>query len=187
MAGGCCGIDMSPIGNTAGCYDASGGLATKVYIAPYCKFTSLKQAMRLGDPAATSNTDFVDVAGNHTFGGGDGFWEWSHLYKKAELKFSQPQTADGPKSGTATLELFFPGNESATLGSFKMATGQDCVILVEGADGVVYQMGTNQFQCSIKYDFGSGKGPDGELGTTVIFECPATSVQKYAGTITIHP
>lgn len=161
--------------------DNAPGIKKKVWVAPVRSFTVIAEPTNAG----AAPGDSIVIAADHTFGLTDGFVELYTTMDTGELTGELIGERDS-RSTNPKVVAQHPGLYAEAMEFADKAKDEDWIVLVEGLDGVLIQVGTEQLGADFSYSFGSGKVSGGYKGLTFNFESFGKAY-IYEGALTLKP
>lgn len=167
-----------------GLNDNIGGLTKRYWFAPISEFTTIEAVLDFKDAGGSDTADeLVEIVADHTFAVGKGFITGYCTRDRGTFKATVVGDRDG-RGSRMTAELFVPGTNELTLGQLRMIKNDSGIWLLEGADGIVYQAGSERFPCEATVEFDVAKNESGVRGTKIMLDWFESFVTIYSGTIT---
>lgn len=167
-----------------GLNDNIGGLTKRWWFAPKSEFLSIAAALDFKDAVVGSTpSELVDISDDHTFDTGKGFITGYCTRDRGVMKATVVGDRDG-RGSKMTAELFVPGTNATTLGQLRMIKNDSGIWLLEGADGIIYQAGSERFPCEATVEFDVAKNESGVRGTKISLDWFESFMTIYSGTIT---
>ncbi|HEX8656589.1 MAG TPA: hypothetical protein VF690_03605 [Hymenobacter sp.] len=140
--------------------DNTPGVKSTIFIAPERWFAAIK-----GTKTTNAVGDSVTINGSHTFKPGFGFIKAYGTLDTGMLKLAPVGDRDG-RGKKATFEFFNPGNTKAAAEFDSTVKNETCIVLIQTADGVMQQVGTEGLGCEILGEYDTGKLSGGRRGYT---------------------
>jgi hypothetical protein len=166
--------------------DNQPGLKSIIFIAPEDWFLKIAGFKTTNNPG-----DTVTIDGNHTFkddpdnpGQTYGFIRAYGTLDTGGLKLDPVGERDG-RGKKATFEFFNPGNTPEAAEFDRTIKNLSCIVLLQTADGVVQQVGTEGLGCEILGSYDAGKLSGGRRGYTFKGEAYQMGNIFYPGQVTV--
>ena len=157
------------------------GIKKKVLVAPVRTFATISEPTNAG----TTPGDGIVIGTDHTFGLADGFVELYTTMDTGELTGELIGERDS-RSTNPKVVASHPGLYAEAIECADKAKDEDWIVLVEGLDGVLIQVGTQELGADFSYSFGSGKVSGGYKGLVFNFESFGKAY-IYEGVVTLKP
>jgi hypothetical protein len=155
-----------------------GGTKQRFWFAPISYFDTIAKP----DPNATTLAGTVDITDSHTFLPGKGFHKCYITLDKNGVTFKPQGERDG-RSYAQEFKGFTPGSSSTVNGLLSRAKNDRFIVLVEETDGVVNQLGTEDYYAEMVGEFTSGNKSNDLRGYTITVTSVANDNYRYQGTI----
>lgn len=159
--------------------DNQPGVKGIMYIADESWFESIK-----GFRKTTAVGDTVTIDGSHTFKDGYGFIKAYGTQDTGMFKLDPVGDRDG-RGKKASFEFFNPGNTPEAAEFDRIVKNLSCIVLLQTADGVVQQVGTEGLGCEIVGSYDAGKLSGGRRGYTFKGEAYQNGNIFYKGEIAL--
>lgn len=161
-----------------------GGIVPELLFAPISTFTAIQP---LPSDAPVGDGATCVIAGDHTFGVGDGFLKLQ-LSIDALNKFMQDFVGEGDNGGSEPkIEAFVAGLSKELAEFFANAPYEDFICLIKLPDGKYIQLGTEDFPAMVKGSYTSGTTSEGANGWNVTAKAFEKRMIFYEGTVTLKP
>jgi hypothetical protein len=167
--------------------DNSPGIKKKVYVAPRSWFDDANVSGGLQVPidVPVNPGDEYTISTDHNFITGEGFIEMYTTLDTgeftAELVGDRDSRTTNPK-----LTVMHPGMDAERIEFAENVKNDEFIVLFEGLDGTIYQMGQDGLECDIVPSRASGKVSGGYFGQTFNIESFGP-IFVYTGALTLKP
>lgn len=176
-------ITLANVNGPDGTEENIGGTEQYIYYAPVGDFTTIQAPSDLA--SGTTFASLVAIATSHVFAVGKHFYTLYCTMDKGKLGMEQQGEPDG-FSTKPKVTIYHPGSKKEILGFARYSKSNNFIVLVPLADGVVHQIGTQQFPASISHKFDSASNSSGLRGNEFeITTAVALGAQIYEGAIAL--
>lgn len=167
--------------------DNSPGIKKKVYVAPRSWFDDAAIGGGLQGPVdpPVAAGDKYKITADHVFVTGEGFVEMYTTLDTGEFTAEAVGDRDS-RTLNPKLVIQHPGLDAERIEFAQEVKNDEFIVLFEGLDGTIYQMGQDGLECDIVPSAGSGKVSGGYFGTTYNVE-NFGPIFIYEGAITLKP
>lgn len=174
-------VDYADIAAPDGQTTNMGGIKQRIFVAPISYFDTIAKPVT----SPVNPEDFVNVDGDHTFLPNKGFHKFYVTLDKGGIDFETQGERDG-RSYKQMLKAFTPGSDERTAGVMSMLKNERCIVLVEESDGVVDQLGSEDYYAELLPKYSTGETTAGLRGWSMEITSVGPVNLRYPGTITLY-
>jgi len=171
-------MDLVDVLAPSGSANNMGGTKQRFWFAPLSYFDVIAK------PATVPSTlaENVLISDSHTFLAGKGFHCAYITLDKNGVTFESQGERDG-RSYKQSFKGFTPGATAEKNGLFGRSKNERFIVLIEQTDGIVSQIGTEDYYAEMVAKFTSGEKSSDLRGYEISVESVANENYIYAGTI----